>query len=59
MCFFQMRFLDWTNGGNDPSKSVFDVGVDNALMFSGFDEKMFFKRSGKYVWSKADLRLDW
>ena len=54
-----MRFLDWTNGGNDPSKSVFDVGVDNALMFSEFDEKMFFKRSGKYVWSKADLRLDW
>jgi radical S-adenosyl methionine domain-containing protein 2 len=50
-----MRFLDFTNGDKDPSKSVFDV----ALMFSGFDEKMFLKRGGKYVWSKADLRLDW
>jgi hypothetical protein len=37
----------------DPSKSVLDVGVDNALMFSGFDEKMFFKCGGKYAWSKA------
>jgi hypothetical protein len=36
------------NGDKDPSKSVLDVGVDNALMFSGFDEKMFFKRGGKY-----------
>ena len=54
-----MRFLDCTNGDKDPSKSVLDVGVDNALMFSGFDEKMFFKRGGKYAWSKADLRLDW
>lgn len=54
-----MRFLDCTKGDKDPSKSVLDVGVDNALMFSGFDEKMFFKRGGKYVWSKADLRLDW
>uniref|UniRef100_A0A8C2Y3P9 S-adenosylmethionine-dependent nucleotide dehydratase RSAD2 n=1 Tax=Capra hircus TaxID=9925 RepID=A0A8C2Y3P9_CAPHI len=25
----------------------------------GFDEKMFLKRGGKYVWSKADLKLDW
>lgn len=54
-----MRFLDCTNGDKDPSKSLLDVGVYNALMFSGFDEKMFFKRGGKYVWSKADLRLDW
>jgi len=52
-----MRFLDCTNGNKDPSKSVLDVGVDNALMFSGFDEKMF-KCGGKYVWSKANLRLD-
>lgn len=54
-----MRFLDCTKGNKDPSRSVLDVGVDNALLFSGFDEKMFFKRGGKYVWSKADLRLDW
>ncbi|OCT81205.1 hypothetical protein XELAEV_18028020mg [Xenopus laevis] len=54
-----MRFLDCTNGRKDPSKSVLDVGVENAIKFSGFDEKMFFKRGGKYVWSKADLRLEW
>ncbi|XP_076084280.1 S-adenosylmethionine-dependent nucleotide dehydratase RSAD2-like [Mytilus galloprovincialis] len=54
-----MRFLDCTKGNKDPSKSILDVGVDNALLFSGFDEKMFFKRGGKYVWSKADLRLEW
>ena len=54
-----MRFLDCTNGDKDPSMSVLDVGVDNALMFSGFDEKMFFKRGGKYALIKSVLRLDW
>ncbi|MEE6522818.1 hypothetical protein FKM82_021436 [Ascaphus truei] len=54
-----MRFLDCRQGRKDPSKSILDVGVENAIKFSGFDEKMFFKRGGKYVWSKADLRLDW
>ncbi|CAH2246235.1 radical S-adenosyl methionine domain-containing 2 [Pelobates cultripes] len=54
-----MRFLDCRNGRKDPSKSILDVGVENAIKFSGFDEKMFFKRGGKYVWSKADLKLDW
>ncbi|KAL4222554.1 Radical S-adenosyl methionine domain-containing protein 2 [Mactra antiquata] len=54
-----MRFLDCTKGNKDPSKSLLDVGVENALKFSGFDEKMFFKRGGKYQWSKADMKLDW
>ncbi|CAI9537152.1 unnamed protein product [Staurois parvus] len=54
-----MRFLDCRNGRKDPSRSILDVGVENAIKFSGFDEKMFFKRGGKYVWSKADLKLDW
>lgn len=54
-----MRFLDCTRGSKDPSKSILDVGVSYALMFSGFDEAMFFKRGGKYVWSKADMKLDW
>ena len=38
-----MRFLDCTNGDKDPSKYMHDVGVNNALKFSGFDDKMFFK----------------
>ncbi|XP_005998977.1 S-adenosylmethionine-dependent nucleotide dehydratase RSAD2 [Latimeria chalumnae] len=54
-----MRFLDCTKGRKDPSKSILDVGVENAVKFSGFDEKMFLKRGGKYVWSKADMKLDW
>ncbi|XP_072263660.1 S-adenosylmethionine-dependent nucleotide dehydratase RSAD2 [Pyxicephalus adspersus] len=54
-----MRFLDCRNGRKEPSRSILDVGVEDAIKFSGFDEKMFLKRGGKYVWSKADLKLDW
>ncbi|XP_060606466.1 S-adenosylmethionine-dependent nucleotide dehydratase RSAD2-like [Ruditapes philippinarum] len=54
-----MRFLDCTRGAKEPSRSLLDVGVNNALKFSGFDEKMFFKRGGKYVWSKSDMNLEW
>ncbi|XP_022602111.1 radical S-adenosyl methionine domain-containing protein 2-like [Seriola dumerili] len=54
-----MRFLDCREGRKDPSKSILDVGVKNAICFSGFDEKMFLQRGGKYVWSKADMKLDW
>nr|XP_031322370.1 radical S-adenosyl methionine domain-containing protein 2 [Camelus dromedarius] len=54
-----MRFLNCRKGRKDPSKSILDVGVEEAIKFSGFDEKMFLKRGGKYVWSKADLKLDW
>ncbi|XP_029794214.1 radical S-adenosyl methionine domain-containing protein 2 isoform X2 [Suricata suricatta] len=54
-----MRFLNCKNGRKEPSKSILDVGVEEAIKFSGFDEKMFLKRGGKYLWSKADLHLDW
>nr|AFO10970.1 radical S-adenosyl methionine domain-containing protein 2 [Colobus guereza kikuyuensis] len=54
-----MRFLNCRKGRKDPSKSILDVGVEEAIKFSGFDEKMFLKRGGKYTWSKADLKLDW
>ncbi|XP_064080498.1 LOW QUALITY PROTEIN: S-adenosylmethionine-dependent nucleotide dehydratase RSAD2-like [Macrobrachium nipponense] len=52
-----MRFLD--GGSKQPSKSILDVGVENAIKFSGFDEIMFLKRGGKYKWSKADMSLAW
>ncbi len=55
----QMRFLDCTQGRKDPSKSILDVGVANAMKFSGFDEEMFLKRGGRYTWSKGDMKLDW
>lgn len=54
-----MRFLDCRGGGKEPSRSILDVGVNQAILFSGFDEKMFLKRGGKYLWSKADMKLEW
>ncbi|XP_024408744.2 S-adenosylmethionine-dependent nucleotide dehydratase RSAD2 isoform X2 [Desmodus rotundus] len=54
-----MRFLNCREGRKDPSRSILDVGVEEAIKFSGFDEEAFLKRGGKYVWSKADLKLDW
>ena len=54
-----MRFLDCTKGRKDPSKSILDVGVVEAMKFSGFDEAMFLKRGGRYTWSKGDMKLDW
>ncbi|XP_054584312.1 S-adenosylmethionine-dependent nucleotide dehydratase RSAD2 [Eptesicus fuscus] len=54
-----MRFLNCREGRKDPSPSILDVGVQEAIKFSGFDEETFLKRGGKYVWSKADLKLDW
>lgn len=54
-----MRFLDCTKGRKDPSKSILDVGVSEAMKFSGFDGAMFLKRGGRYNWSKGDMRLDW
>jgi len=57
-----MRFLDCTGGKKVPSASLLDVGVENAIQHSGFDEAMFLERGGKYVWTKAEIQhssLDW
>ncbi|XP_074659159.1 S-adenosylmethionine-dependent nucleotide dehydratase RSAD2-like [Tubulanus polymorphus] len=56
----RMRFLDCTRGAKTPSRSILDVGVQEALNYSGFDEDMFFERGGKYKWSKQDIDInDW
>ncbi|KAJ8950257.1 hypothetical protein NQ314_007962, partial [Rhamnusium bicolor] len=34
----KMRFLDCSTGSKIPSKSILDIGVRNAMQFSGFDE---------------------
>ena len=52
-----MRFLD--GGTKKPSRSLLDIGVENAINFANFDEKMFLKRGGKYVWSKEAMSLEW
>ena len=54
-----MRFLDCRTGAKVPSKSLLDVGVENAINASGFDERMFIKQEGKYTWSKAYMNLEW
>ena len=35
-----------------------DVGVEAAMASSGFDERMFFERGGKYKWSKGPANAD-
>ncbi|XP_025192909.1 radical S-adenosyl methionine domain-containing protein 2-like [Melanaphis sacchari] len=57
-----MRFLNCRNGRKEPSASLLDVGVQHALLGSGFDEKAFLDRGGVYVWSKRQLpaaELEW
>ncbi|CAH1107862.1 unnamed protein product [Psylliodes chrysocephalus] len=54
-----MRFIDCTTGTKIPSKSILDIGVSNALQFTGFDEAMFRKRGGVYKWSKEANKLKW
>ncbi|KAE8742962.1 hypothetical protein FOCC_FOCC011456 [Frankliniella occidentalis] len=56
-----MRFLNCVDGGKKPSKSILDVGVDDAIGDAGFDEAMFFKRGGVFKWSNEDKKkkLDW
>eukprot|EP00798_Chlamydomonas_sp_ICE-L_P020534 gene20534-27324_t len=44
----QMRFLDCSNGSKEPSESILEVGVDQALSKSGFDMETFLKRGGVY-----------
>ena len=52
-----MRFLD--GGTKQPSCSILDVGVNDAIDAANFDGAMFLKRGGKYTWSKGDMKLDW
>lgn len=47
-----MRFLNCQNGGKEPTESILKVGVQAALAKSGFDEKAFYNRNGKFDWSK-------
>lgn len=36
-----------------PSRSIFDVGVKEALKESGFDESMFYQRGGLFEWTRT------
>lgn len=53
-----MRFLNNVNGKKEPGYSILDIEMSEALGKSGFDRKVFYKRGGKYKWSKGD-NTDW
>ena len=55
------RFID--NGADTTSQSILDIGVEAAIKDSGFVEKKYLDRGGRYDWSKkpvcADKDLSW
>lgn len=55
------RFID--NGTGNISQSILEVGVDSAIKQSGFIEKKYLDRGGRYDWSKkpvcGDNNLSW
>lgn len=55
-----MCFLNCTSGAKVPSKSVLDVGVDEALAEAGFDSKQFEERGGYYAdqWTRDQPSID-
>jgi len=48
----EMRFLNCKDGWKRPGRSIFDVGVFEALRDSGFDQKTFIDRGGIYDWGR-------
>ncbi|PPR06791.1 hypothetical protein CVT24_011291 [Panaeolus cyanescens] len=61
----KMRFLNCESGGKVPGRSILDVGVQEALKDSGWNEQMFVHRGGVFDWSRETGRaasepgLDW
>ncbi|KIJ62489.1 hypothetical protein HYDPIDRAFT_94583 [Hydnomerulius pinastri MD-312] len=56
----EMRFLDCQDGGKKPGRSLLEVGVQTALLDSGFDEKTFVDRGGIFDWKRGPQpSLDW
>ncbi|KAG8784514.1 Radical S-adenosyl methionine domain-containing protein 2 [Ceratobasidium sp. 428] len=58
----EMRFLDCSAGAKTPSRSILDVGVQQALKDAGFDNNMFIQRGGIFDWKgekTTQPSLDW
>ncbi|UKZ86629.1 uncharacterized protein TrAFT101_002452 [Trichoderma asperellum] len=51
-----MRFLD--RNGKQPSKSILEVGVKDALKAVFWDEAAFVERGGIYDWNKSSCSSD-
>lgn len=64
-----MRFLD--RDGREPSKSILEIGVKEALQQVTWDKESFVERGGVYDWAReqsggsvcaggeAERKLDW
>jgi len=48
------RFLDSSTGGKKPSASILEVGVEEAMKASGYDQTKFINRGGIYDWQRKD-----
>eukprot|EP00049_Salpingoeca_infusionum_P008801 m.145036 g.145036 ORF g.145036 m.145036 type:complete len:61 (-) comp14136_c1_seq1:338-520(-) len=48
-----MRFLNCTEGRKDPTRSILDVSVEEALRGAGFDQVNFKKRGGDFFQQPA------
>lgn len=51
-----MRFLD--RNGKQPSESILEVGVKDALEAVYWDEAAFVERGGIYDWNKSSCSSD-
>jgi len=52
--------LNCQGGDKKPGRSIFDVGVCEAMNDAGFDSKAFYDRGGVYDWGREKKDdLDW
>ncbi|KAF8159530.1 hypothetical protein B0H34DRAFT_703868 [Crassisporium funariophilum] len=59
-----MRFLNCQTGGKVPGRSLLEVGVQEAIKDSGWDEDAFVNRGGIFEWSRDSAKtggaqLEW
>ena len=50
-----MCFLNCADGGKKPTKSILEVGVEKALLESGYDEGAFQERGGAYFLKEIQI----
>ncbi|CAE6449169.1 unnamed protein product [Rhizoctonia solani] len=48
----EMRFLNCSQSGKTPGRSVLEVGVPQAMQDAGFDNKAFIERGGVFEWTR-------
>jgi radical S-adenosyl methionine domain-containing protein 2 len=53
------RFLNSSDGGKIPGRSILDVGVGEALKDAGFNKQAFLDRGGIFDWSRDEDTLEW